>query len=200
MRSERDEIRKVKKKSFLGCKTWYRDICYVGCAEKPLMHWRDHSDSTYPLWLWQNWVSVRTAREIPQKKDFLWQVHWPWLTRNAKEMSDLRRDLKRPCYSVPTFSQPVCLQCPIPLQSQKRQQTADSNPNPVSWVWVSQFFAQYVKHLWGPWKFISQAWSNPDIVLTCSDALYKPQYFNTVRSNKPSQSCFFYSCQKVNQQ
>lgn len=121
MRSERDEIRKVKKKSFLGCKIWYRDICYVGCAENPLVLWRDHSGPAYLLRLRQNRVSVGTAREIPCEKDFLWQVYWPWLARNAKEMPDLRGGLRRPCSSVPTFSQ-----CSTPLQSQKRQQTMQS--------------------------------------------------------------------------
>ena len=115
-----------KKKSFLGYKIWYRDICYVGCAENPLKLWRDHSGPAYPLWLRQNRVSVGTAREIPREKDFLWQVYWPWLTRNAKEMLDLRRGLRRPCSSVPTFSQLTWIQCPIPLQSQKRQQTMQS--------------------------------------------------------------------------
>lgn len=184
MRSERDEIRKVKKKIYLSLGTRSdKDICYVGCAENPPTLWRDHSGLAYPLWLRQNRVSVGTASEIPWEKDFLWQVYWFWLTRNAKEMLDLRRGLRRHCSSVPTFSQFMWIQCPVPLQSQKTQQTMHS---------AGFGFHSSLLNMWrfceGHANYQSSMEQPRHHVLTCSGALYKLQYFNAVWSNTPSQS------------
>lgn len=185
VRCERDEIRRVKNKTFLGHKIWYRDICYIGCAEKPLMLWREDSGPTYPLWLRQNKVSVRTPREIPQEKDFPWKVYWAWLTKNAKAIPDLR-SLRRPCSSVPTFSQLTQIQHLITLQSQKGQQTMQS----------SGFgFHSSLLNMWSSFVGAMQVHQSTTEqprhhVLTCSGSLYKLQYFHTVRSNMPSQSWF----------
>lgn len=138
VRHERDEIRRVKNKTFLGHKIWYRDICYVGCAKNPPVLWREDSGPIYSVWLRQNKVSVRTAREIPQEKDFLWQVYWPWLTKNARDTRFKKFEK-------------TLLQCPH-LQSAYTNPASHNFAKPkgmadyaVLWVWVSQFFAQYVK-------------------------------------------------------
>ena len=176
---------KGEKKFFLGYKIWYRDISYVGCAENPLKLQRDHSGPAYPLWLGQNRVSVGTEREIPQKKDFLWWVYWPWPTGNAKEMPDLSRGLRRTCSSVPSFTHLMWIQCHIPLQS---QETADHAVQlGLGFTVLCSICEAFVRAMQVHQSSMEQARHH---VLTCSGALYKPRYFNTVLSNMSSQSWF----------